>query len=45
MVETAEFPNEIKDLKEEILPVSVDTIVRTVLLFTTLINAIGAMFG
>lgn len=45
MVETAEFPNEIKDLKEETLPISVDTIVRTILLFVTLINAIGTMFG
>jgi hypothetical protein len=46
MVETVEFPDEIKDLKEEeTLPISVDTIVRTVLLFVTLINAIGTMFG
>ena len=45
MVETAEFPDEIKDLKEETLPISIDTIVRTILLFVTLINAIGTMFG
>lgn len=39
---------EIVELKEDgegLLPVSSETIVRTILLFVTLINAIGAIFG